>query len=263
MSKEFWVYPYSMKSLSSRYLGRALDALRVFPDKNYRPEANHIIINWGNSHVPRWDARRQQVSAMLLNHYAPIRLSINKIKSFEAMRDAGVRVPRFTTVISEAREWTRETPSPVVVCRTIIDGQEGRGIVIAQRPEEVVQAPLYTKHVRHKHEFRVHVVADKVIDFAAKKKPNDGREVTDEFVRNHGNNWIFARNGIDLPEDCKVQAIAAVKALGLDFGAVDIAYRERENQAFVLEVNTAPGFDVGSTTLARYEQAFREEYLNV
>jgi len=178
------------------------------------------------------------------------------------MQAAGVRVPLFSTVIEEAQEWARDTVSPIVVCRTLVSSQQGKGIVIATNPDEVVPAPLYTKHVRHKREFRVHVINGEVIDFTEKKKPNDGRVVTNEWIRGHDYNWIFCRNGIDLPEDVKLQAINAVKALGLDFGAVDIAYREREAQAFVLEVNTAAGFDYESTTCKRYAEAFIRLYGN-
>ena len=49
-------------------------------------------------------------------------------------------------------------------------------------------------------------------------------------------------------------AVNAVKALGLDFGAVDIIYNEKENQYYVLEVNTAPGLE--GTTLIKYAERF-------
>ena len=49
---------------------------------------------------------------------------------------------------------------------------------------------------------------------------------------------------------------AAIKALGLDFGAVDIIYNEAEDQHYVLEVNTAPGLE--GTTLQKYTEAILE-----
>jgi len=55
-----------------------------------------------------------------------------------------------------------------------------------------------------------------------------------------------------------VVALAAVSALGLDFGAVDIIYNEHENQYYVLEVNTAPGLE--GTTVEKYAEAFAKEF---
>lgn len=49
-------------------------------------------------------------------------------------------------------------------------------------------------------------------------------------------------------------AVAAVKALKLDFGAVDIV-QDKYNKLYVLEVNTAPG--LGGDTLAWYVEKFK------
>jgi glutathione synthase/RimK-type ligase-like ATP-grasp enzyme len=50
--------------------------------------------------------------------------------------------------------------------------------------------------------------------------------------------------------------LAAVSALGLDFGAVDIIWNEREDKCYVLEVNTAPGLQ--GSTLENYANAIME-----
>jgi hypothetical protein len=39
----------------------------------------------------------------------------------------------------------------------------------------------------------------------------------------------------------KLEALRAVLALNLDFGAVDVIYNQHRDRAYVLEVNTAPG----------------------
>ncbi|MNL18562.1 hypothetical protein D3C87_1397120 [compost metagenome] len=79
-------------------------------------------------------------------------------------------------------------------------------------------------------------------------------------IRNHGNGFIFARNedGIT-PPDVLVQAVNAVKALGLDFGAVDVIFNDKEQKAYVLEVNTAPG--LAGETLQGYVKRFAQ-YVN-
>jgi D-alanine-D-alanine ligase-like ATP-grasp enzyme len=54
----------------------------------------------------------------------------------------------------------------------------------------------------------------------------------------------------------EVQALLAIEACGLDFGAVDIIFNERKQTAFVLEVNTAPGLT--GQTVAGYVERFKE-----
>jgi glutathione synthase/RimK-type ligase-like ATP-grasp enzyme len=246
----FKVYPYKMGSQSAKILARALDAIRVFPDRNYRPRLNHTIINWGSSTIPRWYEQADDV----INRVEAVAIAANKLKTFNKLSQHGVSIPVFTTDREVAEDW-----DGVVVCRKVLNGSQGSGIVIAETSDQIVDAPLYTKHVRHKHEFRVHVMNGEVIDFTQKKKRSGVGEVSN-FVRNHEGNWVFCREGVVLPEDVKAQSIKAVEALGLDFGAVDVAYREREDKAFVLEVNTSPGMDEEGTTVQRYAEAFRRNY---
>ena len=78
-------------------------------------------------------------------------------------------------------------------------------------------------------------------------------------IRNHSNGYIYARVNVDVPPLLLSSSLSAVNLLGLDFGAVDVGYRERDGKVFVFEVNTAPGL-VG-TTLDKYANAFKE-YLN-
>jgi D-alanine-D-alanine ligase-like ATP-grasp enzyme len=51
-------------------------------------------------------------------------------------------------------------------------------------------------------------------------------------------------------------ACDAIINLGLDFGAVDIIYNEKNNRWVVLEVNTAPG--LSGETLNRYVEMIKE-----
>ena len=73
-------------------------------------------------------------------------------------------------------------------------------------------------------------------------------------IRNHANGWVFARVDITPPAKLIEAAIEAVKLLKLDFGAVDVGYRERDDKVFVFEVNTAPGIE--GTTVDKYANAF-------
>jgi glutathione synthase/RimK-type ligase-like ATP-grasp enzyme len=66
------------------------------------------------------------------------------------------------------------------------------------------------------------------------------------MVRNHVNGWVFCTQNVGIPDKALDYAVMAVAACGLDFGAVDIIWNESRQEAYVLEVNTAPGIE-GST----------------
>lgn len=144
-----------------------------------------------------------------------------------------------------------------VVCRTILNGHSGAGIVLASTEEELVDAPLYTEYIPKKEEYRVHVFNGEVIHVSRKARRKD---VPDENVnwkiRNHNNGFIFQHENFELPDECNVQALLAVKDLGLDFGAVDIIWNDKQQKAYVLEVNTAPGIE--GKTLDAYVNAFKK-----
>jgi D-alanine-D-alanine ligase-like ATP-grasp enzyme len=74
-------------------------------------------------------------------------------------------------------------------------------------------------------------------------------------VRNHDNGFIFVRNDVKAPSSVEEQAVRAIKALGLDFGAVDIIWNDKQQKAYVLEVNTAPGLE--GSTVDDYARGFR------
>jgi glutathione synthase/RimK-type ligase-like ATP-grasp enzyme len=157
----------------------------------------------------------------------------------------------YTTIKGEALFWIENGKK--VVCRTLLTGHSGNGIVIASTAEEVVEAPLYTEFINKDKEFRVHVFNGAIIDFQQKKKRN-GVEANGD-IRNHGNGWVYARSDVTLPPLVAEQSIKAVSSLRLDFGAVDIC-TSLEGGVFVFEVNTAPGLE--GTTLAKYVEAIKK-----
>jgi glutathione synthase/RimK-type ligase-like ATP-grasp enzyme len=120
-----------------------------------------------------------------------------------------------------------------------------------------MECPLYTLDTKAKHEYRIHVFNGMIIDSQQKKKRND-HEGGIRGIRNHANGWVYAREGVVFPIPVLEQSLRAVKALGLNFGAVDIGYNELENTAYVYEVNSAPGLT--GTTLDFYTNAFKEYY---
>ena len=84
---------------------------------------------------------------------------------------------------------------------------------------------------------------------AQEKRRRSGVE-TNSKIRTEEHGWVFCRGNVQVPDDVKLQAESAVSALGLDFGGVDVIWNEKEQQAYVLEVNTAPGLE--GTTVTTY-----------
>jgi D-alanine-D-alanine ligase-like ATP-grasp enzyme len=60
------------------------------------------------------------------------------------------------------------------------------------------------------------------------------------------------------PAGLRELGVAAVAAVGLDFGAVDIIWNQTQDRCYVLEINTAPG--LCNTTCQKYAEAFTANY---
>lgn len=172
----------------------------------------------------------------------------DKLTQLNKFKNANVPCPDFTTDRAVALTWLAN--GVPVVCRTLLRASEGRGIVVAETTEQVVAAPLYTKYVKKKKEFRVHVLNGKVIDVQEKRKKKDFGNERDTRVRNLANGYVFCRDGIVEPDNLRTLAIAATQALGYSLGAVDIAFNQHNNLLVVLEVNANPGME--GTTLETY-----------
>ena len=238
---QFRIYPYKLTA-SAKKLAQVLEAKFV---TDREPIVRGMkVINWGCSVMPLWWGLPD------LNVPTQVSLAVNKLKTFCALVQAEINTPSFGPDSAIAKQWLAD--GKIVVGRQKLEGHGGDGIVIMKKPEDFVECKLYTQHLRHKYEFRVHVFKDKVIDVTEKRKKR-GVDA-DILVRNKQTGWVYCRDGMVVSEDVTQQALKAVGALGLDFGAVDIAYREKEKKAYVLEVNTAPGLE--GTTLRRYKEAF-------
>jgi glutathione synthase/RimK-type ligase-like ATP-grasp enzyme len=185
-----------------------------------------------------------------------IREGTDKLTQMRRFQDAGVSTPAFTEVRAVAVGWFPD----VVVCRTALRGSEGRGIVMAEREDQLVPAPLYTRYFKKKKEFRVHVLNGAVIDVQEKRRRN-GVEGGDTRIRNLANGYVFCRDHITPPEGLSELSIRATAALGYSLGAVDIAFNERNNSLVVFEVNANPGLQ--GTTLENYANAIVAWYKEV
>lgn len=204
------------------------------------------VINWGST-VLIADGDYK-----VYNHPACIAKAKDKLVAFNTLKDAGVSVPDFLTILPDSREG-------IWLARTTLTGSQGDGIVVIRDGDTVPPAPLYVKYIKKTKEYRLHVVDEEVIFIQEKRRRNDAEQDRDQrLIRNHDNGWVFAIQNVEVPnERVKTECVNAVKALGLTFGAVDVVIGRRDNIPYVLEVNTAPGIE-SPTLLEKYTEAFRK-----
>lgn len=212
-----------------------------------------FIINWGDSTCPYTDADVK--NGKVLNNALAIKTAANKLSAFRVLKQAGVSVPAFATG-AEGVTWSGTT-----VARHKLTGHSGEGIEICPDPRTLPDAPLYVEYVKKKDEYRIHVVGDEVTTIQRKGLRSDFTGEPNWQVRNHKNGFVFVRNGdnggsVAVPESVLEAAKAAIAALGLDFGAVDIVVSTADKKPYVLEVNTAPGME--GSTIQEYADAFQK-----
>ncbi|AFE86178.1 putative ATP-grasp protein [Salinivibrio phage CW02] len=248
-----FLYPYKGGSQGARALSQALGIKRVKRrNSRFRPRPNKTLINWGNGSLPE-----SYHLCNVINEPSAVNKAGNKLLTFQCLsQDENINIPEFSTSVEDAEQWIEEGNK--VVCRQQLRGHSGQGIVLSSSMDDLVDAPLYVKYVPKTQEYRVHVAFGDVVDQQRKARRH---ETPDEQVnwqiRNHDNGFIFMREGVQLPAEGLGQALWAVAQLGLDFGAVDLIYNERQDRYYVLEINTAPGLT--GTTLENYVEVFREK----
>ena len=244
------LYAHNPNSEGAAELARALGIRRIRAENStYRGSPNKTVINWGSARLPE-----HIVGSRIINTPEAIARCSNKRSFFQTMVGATApRVPEWTTDRAEAARWILED-NAVVCARTVLNGHSAEGLVILERGVDFVDAPLYTRYVPKREEWRVHIHAGEVIDLQRKIRRPEA-EVLDWRVRNHDNGFIYARN-VDAPNpDIPTQALRTMVLSGLDFGACDVIWNEHQGQAYVLEVNTAPG--LSGQTVDNYANAFR------
>lgn len=249
------MYAHNTASEGAGALATALGARRIRHTRSaFRGSANHTVINWGAHEVS------EQISkCKILNLPGDIRISANKRTFFEAMStdEPGPRTVPWTTDQKVVKDWLAS--GHTIAARTILNGSGGAGLSLFDATQTFVNAELYTQYVKKKEEYRIHVVGKKVISVQrkAKRKLEDGQAYTgDVRIRNLENGFVFVRENVTPQGDVLTQSLKVFDKIGLDFGAVDVIWNERSQQAYVLEVNTAPGLE--GQTIEHYAHALGE-----
>lgn len=253
--------PYRQGSRGAKALAVALGGrVLKLEGSAFTPRPSDVIINWGNTSptseaFPGW--YRGGEVGKYLNYPQIIKYASNKLTFFITMQgsERADLIPEF---------WTNSEDIPdeafPIVCRTVLAGHSGDGIVIADTRAGLVQCPLYVRYVKKADEYRVHVgkKGEEYVVIAVQRKarrtdvPN---EQVNWQVRNHCNGFVFVRQGVEPNASITQAAIDALRCTGLDFGAVDVIWNQQKARPYVLEINTAPGLE--GQTVTDYANFFR------
>lgn len=247
------LYMYSHNNgAGSKLLAEALGIKRL---RHTGSKVRLYMADW----VINWGSRKSFLQCNVLNTAEAVNIAQCKLSTFNTLSQGNSKkyLPKFWTNIEEARKWLHEGEGTrTLVCRTILRGSEGVGIVLTTNPLDIPPAPLYVEYVKKQAEYRIHVLGGEPIDMVRKILRKDYEGPKNYMIRNTANGFIFQRNGIQVPQQVIDAAVLAVNDIGLDFGAVDVVWNDHYQRAVVLEVNTAPGIE--GTTVQKYAEAIRK-----
>lgn len=212
------------------------------------PEGS-AIINWGGR-LPNLDGIR------VLNGGHSIETKLQELQKLAA---AAVKVPTFYTKLPKALYGA----GPEVVIPRRLNHMGGRDIL------DPPQAPAFwTARMKFVSEYRLHSFNGKSIKAGIKTPRNGFTLAASEeewksnpaifahpWWRSFDTGWLIAYREFKSSEAMRKTAAAAIKALGLTFGGVDLAL-DADDQVFVLEVNKAPGIE--GTTINAYVKAIQK-----
>lgn len=253
---KYRVLPYRHGSKGAKSLAEALGGkILKLMGSTYEPVEGDVVINWGSvKSLPRL------ANSSILNNPAIMKQATNKALFFSLMKESGC-----ADIIPEFWQNKEDIPDGAfpIVCREVLAGHSGEGIVISIDRDHLVPAPLYVKYIKKEDEYRVHVGRNRKADDTSSvtiavqrkaRKVDVPKEEVNWQVRNHQNGFVYIRNNIDPPSEVVAAAHRALRASGLDFGAVDVIWNGNQRKAYVLEINTAPGIE--GQTIEDYAKFF-------
>lgn len=247
---------------------KGVDCIRIKENHGQKFQYGPMF-NWGcgDGSAPNL---AQIVSGKFYNSREAIATSCSKIRTYQSLLEHDVWTVAMTQRYQRALEWQQEG-------RTVLAradwGSNGEGIKVIKPGTDLPTAQFYSRLFPSTHEFRVHVAFGKVIDITLKvKRESESWEALnkpyDPIVRNFGGGWRLSHENVEnalggiessWAHELRALGVAAIKAVGLDFGAVDMLANLDPNylgQRFVVcETNSAPAMELDKT-LEAYANAF-------
>lgn len=213
------------RSTSALHLAEELGGRRIreLPRKLSKDD---VIVCWGTHLI--------DVPCRVLNGAIPLR---SKLTDAKILRRAGV--PTIEVSTDARKGWLPRT------------SYHTGGTDLLNPPRE---PDFWVKRLDISREFRVHSFTGRSIR-AGVKVPRTGFENPHEWVRSLDGGWRLSYDGTSVKQKHRDVAHKAIKALGLDFGAVDVG-ECKDGTVVVLEVNRAPGLE--GKTIPIYAEAIQK-----
>lgn len=191
--------------------------------------------------IVSYGVRLEQGKKPMLNANAG---NTDKFRELKTLKKGGVRVPQF---------WDINSAIPLgggkqYVARKFhhMGGRDVR-LMTTEKGLRIRRANGWnyvTKFIPSTREFRCWIYRRRHLRTYEKVKTRNVKvNPLRELARNHNNGYGFIMLHADrVPRPAVEQAIAAIEAMQLDFGAIDILLGN-DGKYYVLEVNTAPGVE--------------------
>lgn len=236
------------------WIGKELKLRQFAPTSPLWPRNGRVMLNWGCSVVPEWND-----NVSWINNPEAVIGAVDKLRTFLILGEFNVPTLKHTNNKTDAQQWVDN--GRAVFVRHKLNGHSGQGIELITNGT-VPEAPLYTRNFPKSHEYRVHVFRGEILDLVEKKATS---LEANRKVRTHDNGWVFAHSELtcdrlEYRHVLETTARNAIDALSLDFGAVDILVRHRDDDYHslaVCEINTAPNI-TAPTTKQRYLDKIKE-----
>lgn len=225
-----YIFPYSKHSEGAKALSEKA-GWPIITIKSTIPPGS-IVFNWGSGE----NATMWETEHTVFNKASAVRKAINKVSTFECLKAANVPHPEWTTNPLIAFSWGGK-----VCARSELEGKDGEGLAIIEGVDQFskhIQTKLFTKFEKAHAEYRVNTTTEKCVGVQRKVRM-DGAPATGD-IKTGSQGYGFHLCSMDeIPYGIRPIAKDALKALGLNYGGVDLIITD-DGRILVLEVNTAP-----------------------
>lgn len=203
--------------------------------------SDRIVVRWGN----RMEFPTNE-HTIVYNKAENLKLATNKKEARLKMLADGVSAPVLYT------NQDAELTFPIIA--RPLEHSKGKNFVVLNNAADFQRhykdGWYYSQFIDKTNEYRVHCAHGKVL--AVMEKPRVEGQYAWNRAINHEAFERVLQNDYKL-EVCQ-EALKAIKSMGLDFGGVDVVYKD--NKAYVLEVNTSPTLNSSEYVSAQYAKYF-------
>lgn len=230
---------YIVYSNKSSVTGRGLKESLLTKRKRTNKKAKcDLLVRWGSTEsFPTLQAKRE------LNSLEAVQRTANKLLMIQTLSTAGVPVPEFGTDDSNLEQCKDRSGNLYI--------RNKLGVVRYGNDFNASTDLYFTKPVPFKRrEYRVHVFNSKIIGIYEKVPLVEGSENRPKLFKSDTCKFVRSDPSVSrVDQESQSLCIAAVSALGLNFGGVDLI-RNKDGVCTICEVNSSPGLN--SQMIKRY-----------